>query len=126
MKRALEDKKIQKYIDSREKIEDCLRCMYSYVWGQCTKGLQSMVESDNDYKEHSQEFDSIWLLRKIKSIMAGVNDDKNKCVLLRGNMIFFFCLRQWAQETIYKYHKRFMTAYENVVIHGGQYCLCFE
>ena len=126
MKRAIADKKIMKYIDSREKIEDCLRCMYSYIWGQCTKGLQSMVESDSEYKEFSQDFDSIWLLRKIKNIMAGVNDDKNKCVLLRGTMMVFLSLRQWEQETIYKYHKRFMTAYENVVIHGGTYCLCFD
>lgn len=30
------------------------------------------------------------------------------------------------EETIFKYHKRFMSAYDNVVIHGGQHCLFFE
>ena len=60
MKRALADKKIQKYFDSREKIEECLRCMYSYVWGQCTRGMQSIIEADKEYKAYSEEFHTIY------------------------------------------------------------------
>ena len=68
--------------------------MYSYVWGQCTRGMQSIIKAD---KEYSEEFHIIWLLQKIKEVMAGVNEDKNKCVLLRTSMIYFLTLRQWGK-----------------------------
>ena len=85
-----------------------------------------MIESDAEFKERSEDFDSIWLLRRIKAIMAGVNEQKNKCVLMRTHIIYFLSIKQWGTETIYKYHKRFMTSYENVVMHGGEFCLCFD
>ena len=56
--------------------------IHGLVLGQCTHSLQSMIKNENDYKDKSNTFDILWLMKQLKQITAGIDSISNKIQLL--------------------------------------------
>ena len=71
--------RLSKYNKRIETIEDNQVKMYGIIFGQCTESLKSEIKGDDDYQEKEMDSDTLWLIKMIKQISAGINT-KNKKV----------------------------------------------
>ena len=79
--------KIKRYLDREDRLNENINKMYGLVIGKFTIASLSTLRSDKYYEKKSKLFDVLWLLKKIKTITAGV-DLKEKPVLSIHEQIF--------------------------------------
>ena len=85
--------------------------------GQCTPALQEEVHSELDYISKSSTFDSVWLLKSLQKIIAGVNKTTNKYHSAFKANKKFYSTQQNSNEGIDEFYNRFENAKDLV-------CLC--
>ena len=86
---------------------------YTYVWGQCTPTLQACVRGELDHEEKCDESDLIWLLKTLKKLTAGVDEQANEYLTLYNGIAKLFSMRQFKTETNDAYLDRFNTKSSN-------------
>jgi hypothetical protein len=72
------EKKIDEFVKRKLPLEENLRTLYTLVWGQCTKIVRARLEALDNYKDMSEEFNSLALLKAIKSIVYNFQSQKYK------------------------------------------------
>jgi len=82
--------KYKKFIDRREKLDDNMNKVYGLVIGQCSPALRSTLKGDSEYDVRLSTYDSLWLLKKLKTITAGVDTKGNKAVTLHERTVVLF------------------------------------
>jgi hypothetical protein len=101
------DEKIKKYVNREETVISNKIKLYSLVWGQCSRALQSKIKGDPDYENNARNSDIIWLLDKLRLGTAGIthtcNPFNSATVVLRS----LFTARQNREESVEKYRDRF-------------------
>ena len=68
--------------------------MYGIVIGLCTLDLISTIKGDAEYKKKLSDFDTLWLLQKIKKTTVGVDKRANPYLTLHEKMIIFLTTNQ--------------------------------
>ena len=63
----IQKEKVSEYIKLERKIKNNVRKLYGFIWGQCTPSLQTSVKHLAEYKEKSNDYDVIWLLKELKN-----------------------------------------------------------
>jgi len=84
--------------------------------GQCTPALQEEVHGEPDYISKSSTFDSVWLLKSLQKITAGVNKTTNKYHSAFKANKKFYSMQQNSNEGIDKFYNRFENAKDLVCL----------
>ena len=71
------------------KLDDNFDNIFTYKWGNCTSGLQSMVKGEEDYNENEYDNDCIWLLEKVELITYRLDTKEKKWNNLHGAITYF-------------------------------------
>ena len=83
------------------------------------------IRSDPDYEEKSTDCDPIWLLKKVKKAISGLDDKaNNQHMLLHHSVIKVFTMRQWEKESNDGYRDRFESNLRTLKLAGGEHMLC--
>ena len=73
--------------------------MYGIVIGQCAPPLRSTIKHDAEYGINSSDFNTLWLLKKIRNTTAGVDMKVNPVLTLHEHMLVFMTTRQGQSES---------------------------
>ena len=119
VKKGVFEQKLKKYVDREYLMYDNRIKLYTYIWGQCSSGVKSVVMGENDFKEKHGRKDVIWLLVKIKLITAGLDSKTNKYDNIYEVMMTFLTMRQGETESNSDYLKRFKSNAETVKLMCG-------
>ena len=95
------------------------------MWGQCTQALRSEIIGIVEYIENDKEANALWLLQKIKIILAGVDTTANVVITYHQQFMSVSFIRQGSTESIEKYLKRFNDLVATTKLAGGEniwYC----
>lgn len=60
------EKEVEKYYSNLQHVSTTMRLIYTYLWGQCSKNLQSVVKSDPDFEKYSVIYDGLGYWQKLK------------------------------------------------------------
>jgi hypothetical protein len=101
------EKKIDEFVKRELALEENLRTLYTLVWGQCTEIVRARVEALPNYKEMSEEFDALALLKAIKSIAYNFQSQKYKPNALNDSKRRLYVLVQGTFVTCQVYVDRF-------------------
>ena len=114
---------IKEYVKDLKTIKSNLKKMYSLIYGNCTESVQTMVKADTEYDEKSKIFDYVWLFKKVKTIVSGLDTKVNLRVSLHDAIANFILLKQQSYETNDAYLTRFKSMVETLKIAGGEHIL---
>ena len=113
--------KIKKYVDRELLLHDNKIKIYSYVWGQCSGGLRAVISGDPEYKEKSDRRDLLWLLKKLKMAVAGLDEKANKYDTVYTALMIVVTMRQGETESNDDYLTRFKSNWETMMLIGGSH-----
>ena len=60
IKKGLFDQKLKKYVGREYQMYDNKVKLYTYIWGQCSSGIKSIVMGEREYEEKHGKKDVIW------------------------------------------------------------------
>jgi len=86
--------------------------------------LKSTIKGDSEYKVKAARFDSLWLLNKVKIIMAGVDTKANTALTLHEQILSLFNMQQGPMETEDDYLTRFTAKATNLELSRGKHIFC--
>ena len=123
VKKWIKQEEIKKHINRLTTLDNNKETLYGLIWGQCSHGMHEVIKADEDYELKNALFDCIWLLEKVKLILAGVDSRANKyCTLIQA--LTYFCLtKQGANESNDSYRKRIDAATLTLSLAGGEHML---
>jgi len=115
---------VKKYLDHEETLSENMHHLYGIIIRQCTPSLQSTIKADNDYDVKSKNFDSLWLLKIIKKIMAGIDTKANLVLTLHEQLLVFFTTKQGQNELDDNYLNHFDSHLKNLELAGREHLFC--
>ena len=68
--------------------------------GNCTNSVRTIIKMDDKYEKRSKNFDCTWLLKKVKTVISGIDTKINLKVSLHTAMTIFLLLKQYGNKTI--------------------------
>ena len=74
-------------------------------------------------RKKSSDFDTLWLLEKIKKTTAGVDTKANPALTLHEQMLIFMTTRQGQSESDDDYLRKFNSRLKNMILAGGIHVL---
>ena len=98
--------------------------LYGIVLGKFTPPLRPTIKGDAGYEKKSSDFDTLWLLQKIKETTAGVDMKENIYLTLHEQMIISLNTKHSKTESDDNYLKKFNSRLENMNLDGGAHVLC--
>ena len=93
--------------------------LYSLILGSCTDSVQILLKAQDKYEQMSKDFNCIWLLKKVKIIVPGINMKISPRVLLHTAIFDFFVLRQYGNEANDAHLTRRKSAVVTLRLAGG-------
>ncbi|OEU10337.1 hypothetical protein FRACYDRAFT_247347 [Fragilariopsis cylindrus CCMP1102] len=66
---------------------------YDILWQQCTLALQNIISEDQDFDQHSEDNDVMWLYAKIQSICHGSTHHQNCFVSVMESVYNFHLIK---------------------------------
>ena len=94
------------------------------MYSHCTPTLRSKIKGDAEYENKSCDFDTLWLLQKIKKTTEGVYMKTNPALNFHEKMIIFLTTKQVQTESDDDYLSRFNSCLEKMNLAGGANLLC--
>ena len=64
IKQGIFNQQLKKYVDRENLLYDNKIKLYTYIWGQCSSRVKSVIMGDATYKEKDDRKDVLWLLQK--------------------------------------------------------------
>ena len=111
-------------MDREEVLTENANKLYGIVIGKCMPPLRSTIKHDAEYGIKSSDFDTLWLLKKIKKTTAGMDMKENPALTLHEQMLIFMTTRQGQSESDDDYLNKFNSRLENTILAGGGHILC--
>jgi hypothetical protein len=116
--KRIHDKRIDKMIESEDRLKDTTSRAYAIVWGQCSKALREKVKAHKDYKTAYDKSSVIELLKVIKTEMFTFQTRKYGPQALHEAKKRFYMMRQDKHTTVQQYYESFVNTVE-VIDHCG-------
>ena len=107
------------YADSQKVVVNNLTALWWIIIGQYTPALQEELRAEEDYEAKAVEYDSIWLLKTLQKVTAGVNKTTNAYYSLFYALKGFFTIKQRENESVEDYFRRFEAAQDLIVLSNG-------
>jgi len=70
-------------------LDESINKLYALLLKQCTTALRAEIKGDKDYQKEFHEFNVLWLFKKIKMILAGVDTKADSALTLLEQMLRF-------------------------------------
>jgi len=81
---------LKRYMDHEDNLSENIVKLFGVVYGQCTLALKATIKGDDEYENKANNFDTKWLLEKIKIITASIDIKANPMLSLHEQLILFF------------------------------------
>ena len=114
---------VRKYFQRLTDLENNQEKLYGLVWGQCSNRLQELIKADEEFEEKSRAYDYIWLLKKCKMILSGVDEQANKYSTLIKALTSLCTIRQGESESNDSFRKRVDAYVLTLKLLGGEHIL---
>lgn len=98
--RELQQAEMKIYADRQKVVVNNLTVLWGIVIGQCTPMLQEELRAEEDYDIKSSEYDSIWLLKTLQRVTAGINKTTNVYYSLLHALEEFYTIKQRENESV--------------------------
>ena len=116
IKKKLVENAVNSYTDRLEKLTNNVVTLWAHVWGQCTPALQAELEADPEFSKNRTKYDSLWLLKTCKKLIASIDSRGNPYYNAYQVMMDFNKLYQRENETPQEWLKRFQSAVETMYL----------
>ena len=120
-KKAMHTKQINLFVERLDKIDENMDKIFSYIWDQCTSGLQSAIIGMDEYEDKSSECDVIWLLEQLKLVTSGIDKTTDKYGNLIKTIMTLFTMRQGDTESNDGFLRRFKSNVQSFELAGGEH-----
>lgn len=90
--------------------------LWSHVWGQCTPVLQTELEADSDFTTKLTTYDSLWLLKTCKTLIAYIDNCGNVYYNAYQILMDFNKLYQREFQSPQEWLKRFQSTVETIYV----------
>jgi hypothetical protein len=110
MAKMIFNNEIKQHAERERDLTQNLTILWATIMGQCTPALHEEVNGDPDYTTSAADFDSVWLLKTLQKITAGVNKTTNKYYSAFKAMKSFYTTQQSHAEGIDEFYGRFDNA----------------
>ena len=107
------------FADRRKCVTNNLTALWGVIMGQCTPALQEELRAEDAYEGKATSYDSIWLLKTLQRVTAGMNKSNNAYYSLFHALKDFYTIRQKDGESVEDYFRRFEAAQDLVVLSNG-------
>lgn len=107
-------------------LDDNKAALYRLIWGQCTNALQEVIKTDKDHTAFAVDFDCVWLLKKCKTVSAGIDKRGNRHYNLVKSLVQFATMKQHPMESNDLFRTRFDAAVLTLELTGGEHIFCSE
>ena len=107
------------FADRRKSVTNNLTALWGVIMGQCTPALQEELRAEDTYETRATSYDSIWLLKTLQKVTAGMNKTNNPYYSLFHAMKEFYTIRQKEGESVEDYYRRFEAAQELITLSNG-------
>ena len=94
--------------------------LYKLIWGQTTSALQATIKSEADYELKSNAYDPIWLMKSLKTLIAGIDKKGNKQSNLFDALYLFMTMKQGKEESCDSFQRRQVTSFQTLELAGGR------
>ena len=116
VEQLLLDGEVKAYSTGLVKLKANMVTLWGHIWGQCTPSLRAELEADDDFRTQRATYDSLWLLRACKKIIASINKRGNKHYNAYQVLCTFNSLRQFPDESPQEWLHRFQSSVETVYL----------
>ena len=120
VKVELKKREISKYIRDQENVDTAMSKLYKLIWGQTTSALQATIKSEADYELKSNAYDPIWLMKSLKTLIAGIDKKGNKQSNLFDALYLFMTMKQGKEESCDSFQRRQVTSFQTLELAGGR------
>jgi len=117
--RDLQKAEMRIYAEHRRAAASNLTALWGVILGQCTPVLQEELRAEDDYDIMSASYDSIWLLKTLQKVTAGVHKTTNQYHSLFHALKDFYYIRQKEGESVEEYYRSFEAAQDLVALSKG-------
>ena len=94
----IKKEEIKEYVKDLKLVKSNFKKIYNLIYGNCTDSVCTMLKTDVEYETKSQSFDHVWLFKKVKMIMSGLDTKVNVRVSLHSAMLNYMLMRQYQSE----------------------------
>ena len=108
------------YMNRQETMEENVEKLFGLLMGQCTQALVAEVKASPEYAVRADNSDSLWLLKKMKILSAGVDNQVNKVLTYHEKLMDLSKIFQGPVESLDDYRTRFTAAVMTVEMTGGE------
>ena len=110
-------KSIDIFIARKTSYEEAKSKLWEVIWYQCTKRLQSKLESNDEYWKMAQVNDCAGLLTLIRKLMFTDENNNYEPISVYNAKLNSLICRQGEKETVNKYYNRFKGVIEVLAYH---------
>jgi len=114
----------EQFITRKEILQENITKIYGFIIGQCLPALRSALKADKNFKSKSEIFKALWLLKRIKTVLSGVDIKAGPALTLHEQLLTFLTTRQRKNETDDDYLIRFNSWYQSLEMSGGAHVMC--
>ena len=109
-------KRMHLYIKNKKRL-------YALLYGQCTPSLISSIKSTPNFTTFDDARDIMWLLKTVKLLSVGIDENNNELVSAHDAVRRFFHMYQKPLETNDDYLERFKEYWATASAAAGNNCL---
>ena len=117
-------KEVKRFMKRQSNLDANKEALYGLIWGQCSNGVRELVKAESDFLKKDTDFDTIWLLEKVKLILAGVDGRSNKHAILIKSLTSLCNIKQGARESNDSFRKRIDAYALTLSLTNGKHVMC--
>jgi hypothetical protein len=106
------------YMKRKQSLETNITKAYAFLWEQCTKGMQTKIESNSDFNS-TIKGDPIELLKVIKQYALNYHEHRDEMLIILDALRMLLNLKQKEGDSLHDYTKRFKTSRDVMRSHIG-------
>ena len=110
---------VKQYVLRTKELKTNLAALHSVAWGQCSEALKAKIKSLTGYQEKADNYDCVWLIGKIASVMQKFEETKHGATSMVIVLTSLLNCRQGNEQKVSDYVDRLQNLAETIEHHGG-------
>ncbi len=107
------------YLQREDMYKENKAKLFTVVFGQCTPTMVAGLKSQNGYVKKELEKDVVWIMKAIKKLSVGIDENENGAITAYEAVKKFYELRQADGESNNRYMERFEEAWKTADAAAG-------
>ena len=109
---------MKSYVNNKDLLQVSMMRIYSVIYGQCSDGIQTKIETMSNPKRIANYGNTIGLLNDIKSVMDNFHTSSKPVQYIMNCNKTLLAYRQGRDQTIPDYHKQFKVLIDVIEYNG--------